>query len=387
MTQKIYFIIVLCYIMFFYYVTLFFHYFIILYFDFVLQKTDDEDSGNNEPLDLYYNADRRASQQQLNSSQNSSPLVSSPSDVSDHNGVPYPYLQPLNCQAARSDPELNDDLNCYGHGDPPINNHDPNPLDLNLQDVGDHLRNENYQMQGVENLQQHDVLEEDLQSPEDLVSADEDAENFENAVLFHPRRNYGPYPEAGEPSRPRNLTDRLEMLANYKHIEHESVSEPGFVERLPPEVLLAVFSHLDDVSLWCAANVCRRWCGLLSTHVTPQQWQQHVKLRWPLFRSDGTVTDWYKVYDELASSAPCKTCLAQTCLRSRPLKPLRMEENSWRRNRLRIELKGLRIDPPEGIQATPLDVMSCHWQATITGPAGSPYEGGLFYLYLQVPYR
>lgn len=49
-------------------------------------------------------------------------------------------------------------------------------------------------------------------------------------------------------------------------------------------------------------------------------------------------------------------------------------------------LLGLRTDPPEGIEATPLDQKCCHWQATITGPVGSPYEGGLFYLYLQVPY-
>lgn len=64
-----------------------------------------------------------------------------------------------------------------------------------------------------------------------------------------------------------------------------------------------------------------------------------------------------------------------------------MEETSWRKNRLRIELKSLQGDPPEGIKAIPLDDMCCHWQATITGPVGSPYEGGLFYLYLQVPYR
>lgn len=44
-------------------------------------------------------------------------------------------------------------------------------------------------------------------------------------------------------------------------------------------------------------------------------------------------------------------------------------------------------DPPEGIMAVPLDHKYCHWQATIKGPKGSPYEGGLFYLYIQVPYR
>ncbi|XP_014614277.1 PREDICTED: uncharacterized protein LOC106792387 [Polistes canadensis] len=191
------------------------------------------------------------------------------------------------------------------------------------------------------------------------------------------------YEEVGEPSSPYNLSERLEILTNPKHIEHEPINEPGLVESLPPEVLLAVFSHLDDVSLWSAANVCRRWCGLLSTHVTSQQWQQNVKMRWPLYRPIGCVNNWYKVYDQLASSAPCRTCLAQTSLRTRAP---RMEEYYWRRNRLLSELKSLRMDPPEGIEATPLDQMCCHWQATITGPVGSPYEGGLFYLYLQVPY-
>ena len=63
------------------------------------------------------------------------------------------------------------------------------------------------------------------------------------------------------------------------------------------------------------------------------------------------------------------------------------EEDSWRHRRLRSELKTIRTDPPEGIQATPLDRHCCHWQASITGPRGSPYEGGLFLLYLQIPHR
>ena len=64
---------------------------------------------------------------------------------------------------------------------------------------------------------------------------------------------------------------------------------------------------------------------------------------------------------------------------------LPIEENSWRHRRLRSELKTLRTDPPEGIRATPLDRHCCHWQASITGPQGSPYEGGMFLLYLQIP--
>ena len=64
---------------------------------------------------------------------------------------------------------------------------------------------------------------------------------------------------------------------------------------------------------------------------------------------------------------------------------LPIEENSWRHRRLRSELKTLRSDPPEGIEASPLDQHCCHWQASITGPQGSPYEGGLFLLYVQIP--
>ncbi|KAF7413393.1 hypothetical protein HZH68_001882 [Vespula germanica] len=271
------------------------------------EKTDDEDSGNDEPTDLYYNHERRTSQQQQNSPQN----VNSNSQNASVNNV----NSFSNAESYRVD---------YG--------------------------------QNLEHVQQYQHCQDNCRQYER---------------------------EVGEPSRPYNLSDRLEMLTNHKHIEHEPINEPGLVESLPPEVLLAVFSHLDDVSLWSAANVCRRWCGLLSTHVTAQQWQQHVKMRWPLYRPIGCVKNWYKVYDQLASSAPCRTCLAQTSLRTRAP---RMEEYYWRRNRLLSELKSLRMDPPEGIEATPLDQMCCHWQATITGPVGSPYEGGLFYLYLQVPY-
>ncbi|OXU25103.1 hypothetical protein TSAR_006675 [Trichomalopsis sarcophagae] len=344
------------------------------------EKTDDKDSGNDEPVDLFYNTERRASQTDQNSSQDSTPLVSSPSDSPDQNRAVY--FQQYNFVPARCNnaPANNDNAvnNVDQNNDDPQQNN-PNDLRLDLNNL--QIR------QDVENFPQHDVLEEDFQSPEEDSGPVEEAEpdNHEYAGLFQPMRNYEAYAEKGEPSRPWNLSKRLDLLTNYKQIEHKSISEPGLVERLPPEVLLAVFSHLDDVSLWCAANVCRRWCNLLSTHITPDLWKRHVKLRWPLFKpTNGMVGNWYKAYDRLASSAPCKTCLSQTSLHH--TRPPKVEENSWRRNRLRIELKGLRSDPPEGIEATPLDQMCCHWQATITGPAGSPYEGGVFYLYLQVPY-
>ncbi|XP_053984042.1 uncharacterized protein LOC128893706 [Hylaeus anthracinus] len=346
------------------------------------EKTDDEDSGNDEPTELYYNHERRASQQQQNSPQNAISNVSHVSNTSNHNSHVSPRNQLqnenisaiqnyqkvhhiINTNASKSTSVLSQNMNLFhavhsgkiqeisnGNNDAYHHNHDDKASTMNFQCMA----------------------EEELHR---TVSKNQELENYQ-----HCQWNYKVRDDIGESSKSYNLSERLEMLTNYKRIEHEPINEPGIVERLPPEVLLVVFSHLDDVSLWSAANVCRRWCGLLSTHITPQQWQQNVKLRWPLYKPIGCVKNWYKVYDFLASSAPCRTCLAQTCLRSRSLK---MEENSWRRNRLHSELKSFRIDPPEGIQATPLDQMCCHWQATITGPAGSPYEGGLFYLYLQVP--
>ncbi|XP_028025317.1 uncharacterized protein LOC114239356 [Bombyx mandarina] len=157
---------------------------------------------------------------------------------------------------------------------------------------------------------------------------------------------------------------------------------PGLVEHLPSEVLLCIFSYLDDLSLCACSCVCTRWWRLVRARVCPGRWEDFAAARWPLYRPLATHTDWHKKYQSLVESCFCRNCLVQMCVQAQPAG----EENAWRRNRLRIELKMLRNDPPEGIAATPLDPKCCHWQASVTGPVGSPYEGGVFYLYIQVPY-
>lgn len=374
------------------------------------QKTDDEDSGNDEPTDLYYNHERRTSQQQQNSPQSINPNIPNAQNASN---------QSVNVSRRLSAYYQNVVTRCNYHIFE--NNSNSNLVDnclpesaqnalVDRENVALDLRNAICQMsdafcrpirnvchqnctngQNDQNAAHHaqDLMEEDLQSPETFAPNEHDRnnENPDNAPQY--QWNYRVYDDMGESSRPYNLSERLEILSNHKHIEHEPINEPGLVERLPPEVLLAIFLYLDDISLWSAANVCRRWCSLVSTHVTQSQWKHYVKGRWPLYKPIGYIKDWYKVYDYLASSAPCRTCLAHSTSLHTKLKDWgpRLEENSWRKNRLRSELKSLRFDPPEGIKAVPLDIMCCHWQATITGPVGSPYEGGLFYLYLKVPLR
>ncbi|CAB3257075.1 unnamed protein product [Arctia plantaginis] len=183
----------------------------------------------------------------------------------------------------------------------------------------------------------------------------------------------------GPPPPPPNLACSLQALSTPRPPDNLA---PGLVEQLPSEVLLSIFSYLDDLSLCACACVCDRWWRLVRARVSPPRWAGFTARRFPLYRPLLANIDWHKKYQSLVESCFCRNCLVQMCVQAQPAG----EENAWRRNRLRIELKMLRNDPPEGIAATPLDAKCCHWQASVTGPVGSPYEGGVFYLYIQVPY-
>ena len=63
-----------------------------------------------------------------------------------------------------------------------------------------------------------------------------------------------------------------------------------------------------------------------------------------------------------------------------------MEPNHQRQKRLAQELKLITADPPEGITAGPDDNDNMLlWSASIAGPPGSPYAGGIFFLEIKVP--
>ncbi|XP_035219169.1 ubiquitin-conjugating enzyme E2 28-like [Stegodyphus dumicola] len=153
------------------------------------------------------------------------------------------------------------------------------------------------------------------------------------------------------------------------------------MENLPSEVLTVIFSFLDDFSLWNCSQVCKRWSNVIEANNSEEKWRQYTRVRWQLFKPSFIVPCWRTMYTKLAQSAPCLLCLHQMTEQVQPTDV----HNSWRNVRLMNELKSLHSDPPEGIKAVPLDEMCYHWQATITGPDDSPYEGGTFFLYLQIP--
>jgi len=171
-------------------------------------------------------------------------------------------------------------------------------------------------------------------------------------------------------------TEPQSSISNIPVASDHSYSSDTEISVLPVEILLKIFSSLDDIMLLEVSKVSQQWQQIVESK--QELWKTYTKKRWPLFRRKTGNTNWYKIYSMLQSSCFCRTCAIQMMVRSQNNKEhLRM--------RKRAERDRLTLFRPNGIRAIPLSGRLAHWQGYIAGPADSPYEGGIFYLYIQLP--
>lgn len=192
------------------------------------------------------------------------------------------------------------------------------------------------------------------------------------------------------PTAPPNLPHYVELLSEGRAnstagaiVVLNNGQAKNNITALPVEIMVIIFSYLDDMSMWKASEVCRQWRSILDQNTSQLMWKKYLKERWPLFQCLVDVPNWFKLYSALMSSCFCRTCLLQMALKSPP----RARQNAIRMNFLRNDFRLLNSYASEGIEAIPLDKQNTYWQASILGPTGSPYEGGKFFLYIFFPDR
>ncbi|CAD7000682.1 uncharacterized protein LOC101448324 [Ceratitis capitata] len=255
-----------------------------------------------------------------------------------------------------------------------------------------------------------DVVEDDVDDEEGVGMLDPGMRNVP-VIAAHEMQidNMAPVPADAEPRRsleregergnmallpilrprplaPRSLPDFLELLSERRANAGEivaAVAAPNNILMLPVEIMVIIFSYLDDMSMWKASEVCKQWRSILEQNTSQVMWMRYLKERWPLFQCIVDVPNWLKLYSALMNSCFCRTCLLQMALKSPP----RARQNAIRMNFLRNDAHQLNSHATEGIDAIPLDKQNTYWQASILGPTGSPYEGGKFFLYIFFPER
>lgn len=73
---------------------------------------------------------------------------------------------------------------------------------------------------------------------------------------------------------------------------------------LPVEVLLTIFSYLDDLSLCNVGEVCKRWRKILEMYTPQTMWEKYTKQRWPLFQPVLGVSNWFIVIINARTAMP-----------------------------------------------------------------------------------
>lgn len=110
---------------------------------------------------------------------------------------------------------------------------------------------------------------------------------------------------------PRDVADFVDLLSRPRPEQDQAVVKDEIVEKLPVEILLKIFSYLDDLSLWTVSEVCRKWRKILARNTPQSFWKRKISERFPLFQQLSFVSNWMALYCSMMSSCFCRTCLVQ----------------------------------------------------------------------------
>ncbi|XP_005180823.1 uncharacterized protein LOC101899468 [Musca domestica] len=281
-----------------------------------------------------------------------------------------------------------------GNDEPPFKdkteeNDDDEDVDVDV-DVDDDVEEEDPDNDAVE----EDVMDDvELEAENDMLEVREDQPELplDNEVVERPQVDLVLPVERPRPSAPRSLPQLMELLSEARANANEvgvgaitpSLRPSNHILSFPVEIMVIIFSYLDDMSMWKASEVCKQWHDIIAQNTSQQMWRKYFKERWPLFQNLVEIQDWMKLYGALMSSCFCRTCLLQMALKTPP----RGRQSAIRANFLINDFRLLNSYATEGIEAIPLDKQNTYWQASILGPPGSPYEGGKFFIFIFFPER
>ncbi|XP_003746064.1 uncharacterized protein LOC100905105 [Galendromus occidentalis] len=236
-------------------------------------------------------------------------------------------------------------------------------------------------------------------------SGTEEPKDFYETVQPPPsKRVLKPNRQSIKKNPPTELNEVLQALCHARPVD--DILQDGLIGSLPEEIILAIFSYLDDISLWSASQVCERWKDIIDRQLTESNWRRFTRIRWPFLTLDRPARSWKQTYSNLILSSNCFLCLSQVNDRLKHAKqhwhfhqkvqPTRASTSRSRTDvscicrdsRIAHEMSMLAADPLDGVLLKPLDdLVFGEWHACIFGPAGSPYEGGQFYLSVSVSCR
>lgn len=90
------------------------------------------------------------------------------------------------------------------------------------------------------------------------------------------------------------LAALIQILSHPAEVRNPIISDVE-IGALPVEVLIHIFSYLDDISLWVVSEVSKQWKEIVEINSPETLWRRGLKERWPLFVSKVEVRNWFKV--------------------------------------------------------------------------------------------